>query len=334
VKIGIISFAHMHAWSYAHCINRNPDATLVGIADDNEERGKRMAAEFNTQYFGTDFNAMLAADIDAVIICSENAKHAEAAIAAAKAGKHILCEKPISTNVADAYAMIRAADENNVSLMIAFPCRFHKVAQRLKEMVDSGDLGRIVAINGTNRGSMPWGWFAEKEHSGGGAVLDHTVHVVDVMRWIMPGAEVKEVYAEADTLFYDTAIDDSGLLTFEFDNGVIASLDPSWSRSKSFPTWGDVTIEVIGTKGSTRVDLYKQSAVLHSDDTMKTTEEFWGPDADQGLIDDFVSVVKENRKPSVTGLDGLRAMEVGLAAYRSAKEKQPVTIALGESGGQ
>jgi predicted dehydrogenase len=261
-----------------------------------------------------------------VIICSENSKHVEYAVAAAKAGKHILCEKPIATSTEEAWQIIRAAEEYRVKLMIAFPCRFNVVAQRLKLMVESGKFGDIIAINGTNRGSMPGGWFIDKSLSGGGAVLDHTVHVVDVMRWLMPGAEVKEVYAEAGTLFHDVAIDDSGLLTFEFDNGVIASLDPSWSRSKSFPTWGDVTIDIIGTKGSTRVDLYKQAVTLHSDETMKTTCEYWGPDADQGLIDDFIHCIKEDLQPSITGIDGLRAMEVGIAAYLSAAKKQPVKL--------
>ncbi|MBS4179007.1 Gfo/Idh/MocA family protein [Lederbergia citrea] len=325
MKIGIISFAHMHAYSYAQAINRHQDATLVGIADDVKDRGERMAAEFQTIWYA-DYHEMLQTDIDAVIICSENARHAEMAIAAAKAGKHILCEKPIATNPGEAHAMIEAAKGNDVQLMIAFPCRFHAVAQEIKERIDSGEFGQILAMNGTNRGSNPGGWFVEPEQAGGGAVMDHTVHVVDVMRWFMPGAEVKEVYAEVDTRFHDVPSDDCGLLTFEFDNGVIASLDPSWSRSKSFPVWGDLTVEVVGTKGIARVDLYKENITLHSDDTMKTTWEFWGSDADQGLIDSFIKSVKENTPVLVTGEDGLRAMEVALAAYSSAKKLQPVKV--------
>jgi predicted dehydrogenase len=325
MKIGIISFAHMHAWSYANCIQHNPHAELFAIADEDTSRGKRMAEKFGTVWH-TDYHSLLALDLDAVIICSENSKHAEIAIAAAKAGKHILCEKPIATTIDEGLAIIRAADENNVKLMIAFPCRFHEVAIRMKEQVANGEFGDILAINGTNRGTMPGDWFIMQELSGGGAVMDHTVHVLDVMRWLMPGAEVKEVYAEVDTLFHDIDSDDSGLLTFEFDNGVIASLDPSWSRSKSFPTWGDLTIEIIGTKGSSRVDLYKQMITLHSDDTMKTTHELWGENADQGLIDSFIHCIVHDLPSPVTGLDGLRAMEVALYAYQSAKEKQPVTI--------
>lgn len=325
MKIGIISFAHMHAYSYAQCIKRDPDAILAGIADENEERGRWNAKEFGTDWVA-DYRDLLKRDIDAVIICSENARHVELAVAAANAGKHILCEKPIATTVEEGRAMIEAAETNGVKLMLAFPCRFHPVAQRMKQQVAEGVFGEIVAINGTNRGSMPGGWFIEQRHSGGGAVMDHTVHVLDVMRWIMPGSEVKEVYAEVDTLFHDIPIDDSGLLTFEFDNGVIAFLDPSWSRCKSFPVWGDVTFEIIGTKGSSRVDLYAQAVTLHSDDTMKTTHEGWGTDADQELIHAFVSCVVDDTPPPVTGWDGLRAMEVALSAYQSAQRKQPVTL--------
>lgn len=326
MKIGIVSFAHMHAYSYAQCIKRSPHAELIGIADENRDRGQYNAKQFETDWYA-DYRELLKKDIDAVIICSENARHAELAVAAANAGKHILCEKPIATTLEEGEAMIAAAEANEVKLMIAFPCRFHPVVKRIRQQVADGVFGEIVAINGTNRGSMPGGWFIEKEHSGGGAIMDHTVHVLDVMRWLMPGAEVKQVYAEVDTIFHDIPIDDCGLLTFEFDNGVIASLDPSWSRSKSFPVWGDVTFEILGTKGSSRVDLYKQAITLHSDETMKTTRESWGADADQGLIDDFIACVLNGTPTKVTGLDGLRALEVALKAYQSAQVRQPITIA-------
>lgn len=325
MKIGMISFAHMHAYSYSHAIKRNPSAVLAGITDDDAERGRRLAAELDTVWYER-LEDLLEA-VDAVVICSENAKHASHAIAAADAGKHILCEKPIATTVEDAQAMIEAAERNGVQLMIAFPCRFSSVAMHVKERIATGELGKLVAINGTNRGSMPWGWFVERDMAGGGAVMDHTVHVLDVMRWYMPGAEVTEVYAEVDRLFYEGVdIDDCGLLTFTFDNGVIASLDPSWSRSKSFPVWGDLTLDILGTNGVSKVDLFKQNLTLHSDDTMKTTKPFWGTDPDQGLIDHFIDCVTTGKPVSVTGTDGLRAMEVALAAYRSAELKKPVMI--------
>lgn len=328
MRVGMISFAHMHAYSYAQALLRLPEVVLAGVADDDPARGRKAAQELNTAWYER-LDDLLAA-VDAVVICSENAKHAEHAIAAANAGKHILCEKPIATTIEDAHAMIEAAERNGVQLMIAFPCRFSAVAQQACERVRSGEFGRIVAINGTNRGTMPWGWFADPALAGGGAVMDHTVHVLDVMRWMMPGAEVVELYAEVDRLFHDdAAVDDCGLLTFAFDNGVVATLDPSWSRSRSFPVWGDLTLDITGSEGVCKVDLYKQHLTLHSDDTMKTTKPFWGTDPDEELVRHFVHSVAAGTPVSVTGVDGLRALEVALAAYSSARLKRPVSLTRG-----
>ncbi|HYK74303.1 MAG TPA: Gfo/Idh/MocA family oxidoreductase [Pseudoneobacillus sp.] len=324
MKIGIVSFAHMHAHSYANCLVELDGVELYGIADENEERGRAVANQYNTKYF-KDYSQLLSENIDAVIICTENAKHMEVAVAAAEAKKHILCEKPLATTVEDAWRIIEACKQHNVKLQTAFPVRYNAPVQRVKKMIENGDLGRIVALRGTNRGQNPGGWFVDQEQSGGGAVLDHTVHVIDLMRWFM-NSEVKEVFAEIDTKFSDIDIDDCGLLMLEFENGVFASHDPSWSRCHSFPTWGDVTLEIIGTKGATRLDAFAQNLILYSDKQNKVSREFWGNNMDKGLVYDFVACIKEDREPSISGFDGLKAMEVALAAYESAKLKKPVTL--------
>jgi predicted dehydrogenase len=324
MKIGIVSFAHMHAHSYASCLLELDGVELFGIADENEERGREAAEKYQTQYY-KNYQDLLLENIDGVIVCTENVKHLEVTIAAAEAKKHVLCEKPLATTVEDAWKMIEVCDQNGVKLQTAFPVRYNAPVKRFKQMIDDGEFGRIVAIRGTNRGQNPGGWFVDQEESGGGAVLDHTVHVVDLMRWFM-NSEVREVYAEIDTRFSDIPIDDCGLLTLEFDNGVFASHDPSWSRCKSFPTWGDVTLEVIGTKGTTRIDAFAQHLMLYSDKNNKVSQEFWGNDMDLGLIEDFVQCIKEDRAPSISGYDGLKAMEVALAAYQSAKLREPVKL--------
>src|SRR5699024_1415671 len=127
---------------------------------------------------------------------------------------------------------------------VAYPVRFSTPIAQLKQMVDNGDFGEIVAFRTTNRGKNPGGWLIDKELSGGGAVLDHTVHMVDIMRWYL-NEEITEVDANVNTYFNDIDIDDAGILTLEFANGVIASHDASWSRYDAYPIWGDVTIEVI-----------------------------------------------------------------------------------------
>ncbi|WP_067621884.1 Gfo/Idh/MocA family protein [Alicyclobacillus acidiphilus] len=326
MKVGIVSFAHMHAHSYANALQSIKGVEFAAIADDLPERGQAAADQYGVRYVG-DYPALLAEDIDALIVCTENARHAEVVIAAAKANKHILCEKPIATTLADAQAMIVACRESGVLLQTAFPVRFHPAVQRVKRLLEQGRVGRILAMRGTNRGQNPGGWFVDPALSGGGAVLDHTVHVVDLMRWFT-GSEVREVYAEIDTRFHDSlAVDDCGLLTLEFANGVIASHDPSWSRCASYPTWGDVTVEIIGTEGTLSLDVFRQHMLLHSDLSGHTTHENWGDDMDSLLVADFIrSVAERKASPSVTGEDGLRALEVALAAYESATSGQPVRI--------
>lgn len=326
LKIGILSFAHLHAYSYAACVNRASDAELAGIYDEDAARGKEAAEQYGTDYYG-DRDELLSTDIDAVIICSENAKHHELALAAAAAGKHILCEKPIATTMQHAEEMIEAAKANKVKLQISFPCRFATPAIDVKQLLESGQIGEVLAVCATNHGSFPGGWFGDKKLAGGGAVMDHTVHVVDLLRWMLK-REVVSVYAEIDSRLHGLDIDDCGILNLELDGGVIVTQDASWSRLECFPTWGDVTMEFVGDKGATFLDLFKQKIDLYSVEETKALWINWGDDMDQGLIGDFVAMVREGREPSITGEDGLRALEVTLAAYLSAQTGEKVALPL------
>ncbi|SDQ15784.1 Gfo/Idh/MocA family protein [Virgibacillus salinus] len=324
MKIGMMSFAHMHAHSYADGLMKLPNVELVGIFDDDSDRGKEVAEKYLTKHFN-DQESFLAMDMDAVIICSENFRHKEMVINAAKANKHILCEKPIATTVEDAQEMINICDKNDVVLQTAFPVRFSSPMRKLKNMIDDGELGDIVAFRTTNRGQNPGGWFIDKEQSGGGAVLDHTVHMVDIMRWYL-GKEITEVHAIVDSYFHDIAIDDAGLLTLEFENGVVASHDASWSRFKEYPIWGDATIEVVGTKKTVKADAFKEHFRMFTSGSKSLNHVFYGNDMDLGLIRDFVNCVEEGRKPFITGRDGLKALEVALAAYKSSEKKSAVNL--------
>lgn len=324
MKIGMISFAHMHAFSYAKHLLEFPEVEIAAIWDEDQELGTEMANTFNCLYF-SNLDQLLDSDIDAVVVCSENGKHKDHVIAAARAGKHILCEKPIATEVVDAKAMIDACEEFGVILQVAYPVRFAPAIQKVREYIRSGTIGEVVAINGTNHGQMPGGWFIEKELSGGGAATDHIVHVMDLIRWIL-NDEVKNVYAELDTRFYSIDVEDCGMVTLELESGVIVSIDPSWSRPKTFPTWGDVLLEFVGTKGTLSVDTFKQHSTYYNDVEGKVQHLSTADDMDKGLIEDFLQSIKEKRLPSITGEDGLRTLEVVKAAYESDKQKKVVTL--------
>lgn len=322
MKVGIISFAHSHAFGYAEALSKIKGAELVGIADENEKRGQEAAERFHTKYFSK-YEDLLYQDIESVIITSENNRHLEHVLSAARAGKHILCEKPLTTKVKDAKEMIKVCKENKVTLQTAFPVRFNTAIIQAKRIIENGDLGEILAIKGTNRGTNPGGWFVDPVKSGGGAVIDHTVHVVDIMRWYMD-AEVKEVYAEIDNLLTKDSIDDCGILTLEFDNDVFATLDCSWSRNETYPTWGDVTLEIVGSEGTLTVDAFAQKLDVYGKEGVNWN--YWGDNMDFGLVNDFLESVSNGKDPSISGYDGLKALEVALAAYDSSEKKQPIKL--------
>jgi len=324
LKIGIVSFAHMHAHSYATALRKISGIELVGIVDDEPERGRKAAEKYETTYFA-DLETFLAARLDAVIVCSENIFHKDFVIAAAEAGKHILCEKPIATNVEDAKEMIAVCQANQVNLQIAFPVRFNQSIMDLKARIAAGELGDIIACRTTNRGTMPTGWFLDTSLSGGGAVLDHTVHMADIMRWYFD-SEVKEVYSYVDSQFHHAGIDDAGILTFEFENGIIGTHDASWSKFKQYPTWGDIYIEVIGSKKTVRVEPLQEHIRVFRKEGKAYSYAGYANDMNLALIRDFVNGIKQKRTPSITGEDGLKAMEVALAAYESSKTREPVLL--------
>ncbi|REE85302.1 putative dehydrogenase [Paenibacillus taihuensis] len=325
VTVGLISFAHGHAYSYAKAISGRSDVVIAGFWDDHAERSRGVEEQLGMRGFDS-LQALLAEDIDAVIVCSENAKHASFTRAAAAAGKHVLCEKPLGLSISEMEGMIRVCEDNGVQLMTAFPCRYIPAVEEAKKAIDRGDIGEILAIRGTNRGTMPGGWFVDPALSGGGAVLDHTVHVMDLMNWFVQ-SEVKDVYAEAGTLFHpELEVEDAGMVHVRFANGVVASLDPSWSRPRSFPTWGDVTMEIIGTDGIISIDAFNQKSEVYADPATKAQWFYWGDDMDAGLLDAFITAIRSGAAVPITGTDGLKSAAVALAALESARKGTPIRL--------
>ena len=328
-KIGMVSFAHMHALSYAQALG-TLGVGIAGIYDDDAAQAEEMARRFGTRAFGTP-DELFAVNLDGVIICSENVHHRAHVLSAAGKVRHILCEKPIATTVKAAEEMIDACEKAGSKLQIAFPVRFAPPVQKLKEVLESGTLGRLISAKCTNHGKMPGGWFIDQEKAGGGAVIDHTVHVVDILRWAL-NTEVTEVYAEVGRgLLHDTDIDDAGMLSFKLENGVYGTLDTSWSRPDTYPTWGDVTLEILGERGIATVNAFDQKLTLTSAPAQKTEWVPWGSDADLGLVQDFLEMIQTGRDPSITGTDGLKALEVALAAYRSAEAQRPISLTAKEN---
>src|SRR5699024_10282379 len=162
---------------------------------------------------------------------------------------------------------IEACEVNDVILQVAYPVRFIPAVKKAKEMIEEGKIGEVIAVNATNHGLMPGGWFVEKELSGGGSATDHIVHIMDVLRW----------------MFNDADVEDCGSVIIEMESGMIVSIDPSWSRPKTYPTWGNVTMKFTGTEGTLYVDAFKQHALYYNDTDENIQEQPWADDMNEGL---------------------------------------------------
>ena len=328
VRVGVVSFAHVHSAAYAAVLKDLDAADFIGITDEDPGRGAEAAEQFGVRFF--EGAASLFDEVEAVVVCSENKNHARDVIPALQGGVHVLCEKPIATKVEDARAMIQASENSGSQLRTAFPVRYLPPVARAREIVRGGSMGRVLAVNGTNHGQIPGGWFLDPELAGGGAVMDHTVHLADLLRWMLD-VEVRSVYAEVGSFFGAGGTDDAAILTLEleggsFADGAFATIDPSWSRGEGYPTWGDVTLRISGSSGVLDVDPFAQPLKTFDHETGSPSWSYVGEDMNALMLADFLRGVAEDDPSGASGLDGLRTLEVVLAAYRSGEDHEPKRV--------
>lgn len=321
MKIGILSLAHVHADGYLALLPELPGVTLIGFSDDDAERAQATAARTGVPWLGSDAE-LLAKQPDAVIVCSENAKHRAAVELAAAAGAHVLCEKPIATTLADAHLMRTACERYGVSFMTAFPMRFDASVQALKGLLKRGELGRVYGINGINHAECPSrhrAWFVDPELAGGGAVMDHIVHLADLYRWLL-ASEITTVYAEVGNPFLpgSVAVDTACLASVKLANGVFASIDASWSRPNSYPRWGHLKLEVVSERGTVAVDAFAQHLALYSPHASRQPSWVnWGGNPNRAMLEAFIASVRTGGPPPITWQDGYQALRAALACYDS-----------------
>ncbi len=323
LRVGLLSAAHLHVSSYASACKAHPDVEWVGMWDDDADRGRQFAETRGIEFLSS-FDAMMTR-CDAVVVTSENTRHAELTIRSAQAGKHILCEKPLAASEEHGRQMLEAAEKAGVKMMTAFPCRFSPAYRILKKRVLEGEIGQVRAICATNRGRCPFGWFVERELSGGGSMIDHVVHVTDLFRDLL-GEEPVRVQAQIGNNVYGQEWEDTAMLTLEFADGVFATLDSSWSRPNTYHTWGDVTMNVVGDLGVIELDMFGQSVHRWAAGDITHSSNVFGADMDAFMVDDFVRACLDDRPLTVTGFDGMQAARVALAGYESVRVGQPVSL--------
>lgn len=335
MKIAVLSFAHLHAVSYVtHLLDLGAEVMTADPGHHDrpadEAGGPSLAAELGVAYVDS-YEEALAWGPDGVIVCSENAQHRPLVELAAAAGAQVLCEKPIATTLTDARAMIDACAAAGVNLMIAYPVRFSPAFTALSQTVGSGALGKTLAITGTNNGRIPLdsrSWFVDAAQAGGGSLTDHTVHVADLLDSLLGPSRVTSVYATTNRILHHDKVDveTAGLVSMAYDNGVVATIDCSWSKPPSYPTWGGLTLQVVGTAGIADMDAFSQRVDGYSESGAHPQWLAYGTDSDALLVTEFVASIAEGRAPQPDGEVGYRTLQIVAAGYESVHTGQPVDL--------
>ncbi|HCM25673.1 MAG: inositol 2-dehydrogenase [Treponema sp. GWB1_62_6] len=331
LRIGVIGagrIGKLHAENIAYFI---PQAKLEGIADvmmtpDMESWAKGLGARIVTK----DVSALLAdKDIDAVIICSSTDTHADMVVLAAKAGKHIFCEKPVDLTVAKVNAALAAVKAAKVKMQVGFNRRFDHNFRTVREMTLAGKVGDVQMVKITSRDPAPPP--ATYVAVSGGIFLDMMIHDFDMARF-QAGSEVVEVHATGAVLI-DPAIGkagdvDTAIVTLKFANGALGVIDNSRKAAYGY----DQRVEVFGSKGCAQAENDTPSTVKLSNDEGVSGDKpmyFFLERYKTAFIDEmkaFVSAVLEGKDVPVSGEDGLRDLLVGLAAKKSLAENRSVRI--------
>ncbi|MGW2520886.1 Gfo/Idh/MocA family protein [Streptomyces sp. NPDC001617] len=343
MRVAVLSFAHVHAATYLRLLRERDDVELVsadpGAPPGDPDRGPLLAERLGVPYVDT-WDEVFDQPLDAAIVTSENARHRELVERAAAAGVPVLCEKPLATTEADARAILDACARAGVGLMTAYPVRFASAFGALRRAVHDGSLGRLISVSGTNSGRNParsQPWFGNRELAGGGAVMDHTVHIADLMDVLLDGAQATEVYAQANSVLdADLGLDveTAGLVTIRYPGGTVAAVDCSWSQPKDHPTWGGLTLTCIGERAIVEFDAFPRLLGGFDASVGRARWEPGGEDLDALMLDAFLDTARTGRRPSPDGEAGLRSLRIVLAAYESLRTRQPVALPTPRSGAE
>lgn len=336
IRVGLVGSQFI---SSIHCesLRTVPGTEVVAVASATEGNARAFAERHGIPRWFTDYRRMYELpEIDLVVLGLPNDLHCDATVQAAAAGKHVVCEKPLCLNLAEADRMIAACRQARVQLMYAEELCFTPKYVRLRQLVDEGALGKIHLVKQSEKHDGPHaGWFWDVRRSGGGVTMDMGCHAIEFFRWLLGGkggkAAVRSVYADMGTYVHGdrTRGDDVSTLVCKLDGDVTAIAEESWAK----PGGMDDRAEVYGSEGVAYADLLRGNAIhtysrrgygyavekAGSSQGWSFTiyEEAWNYGFPQEMAH-FVACVRDDRPPLCTGEDGRAVLEVLCAAYASA----------------
>ncbi|RDI47993.1 Gfo/Idh/MocA family protein [Falsibacillus pallidus] len=329
IKVGVIGCGsiatHRHIPEYAN----HPAVELAAFCDIQVERAEYHAGKYEAKAYSNYEDLLKDTDIQAVSVCTPNYLHAPITVAALKAGKHVLCEKPMAVSNEEADSMIAAAKESGKKLMIGHNQRFVRSHQKAKDLIASGDIGKVYSFRTAFGHGGPEGWsvdgkdswFFKKEEASIGAMGDLGVHKTDLLRYLLD-AEIVEVSGFADTLAKEATVDDNAVCILKTDTGIIGTLAASWS----YTAGEDNSTIIYGEKGIIRLEddpnyslivQYKNGETVRYElGKIQSNDE--GGQQSSGVINHFIDAIIHDKDVLIPGEEGKKSLAVILAAMESS----------------
>ncbi len=309
---------------------------LVVIDSLHLEQAQKMAAGLGCEATADWHKTVVRPDIDVVVVCTPPHVHAEISIAAMKAGKHVLCEKPLSRTLEEASAMVAVARETGRTLKCGFNHRHHPALWEAKRRADAGAIGKPLfgrcRYGICGRPGYEKEWRADPQQAAGGQFIEQGSHAIDLFRWFM--GEIVETACMTERLFFtQQSLDEGGMALFRMASGATASLHTvmtQWKNLFSFEVFGEdgyLTVEGLGASyGNERLIAGKRD---YDGPFRDDVVEYRGGDISwKEEWREFLSAIEEKRAPLGDGMDGLRAMQIALAAYDSEKRGQFIKVGV------
>jgi predicted dehydrogenase len=330
VRVGIVGAGAAAQLSHIPAYGRLSNARLVAVCDSDGGKARRVARHFAVPMAIEDYRELLnLEDIDAVDICAPNYLHAPVAIAALEAGKHVLCEKPFSTCVAEAEAIVRAAEEAQRIVMCAFNNRFRQDAQVLRRFVEKGELGQVqyARVGWMRRRSerRRRSWMEKPELAGGGVLMDIGQQILDLALWLLgrPAVESASAWSSSGA----SNVEDSVVAFLRLAGERSLTLVASWS----FLTEQDLNfVEIYGTHGTAYLSPLRLIKEMHGQRTnvtpaLENVRDLYRRSYELE-IEHFVRCIRDGIPPAVPGSEGADVMRVVSAIYRSAADGTEVRL--------
>jgi len=326
---------------HAESLKRVPRARLAAVASPTPGHAQAFAQTHGIPHALTDYRKMLEmGEVDLVVIGAPNDVHCQITCDAAVAGKHVVCEKPLCLNLAEADRMLAACRKAGVKLMYAEELCFTPKYVRLRKLADDGALGKLTLIKQSEKHDGPHApHFWDVDRSGGGVAMDMGCHAIEFFRWMLGKPRALDVYAQMSTQVHTdkTRGDDNALLIVNFEGGVTCVAEESWTK----PGGMDDRAEVYGSEGVAYANLLQGNAILaysargydYAVEKAGATkgwsfpiyEEAWNYGFPQEM-EHFVNCVADGLEPLETGDDGRAVLEIIFAAYRSAATGRKVKL--------